>query len=94
VTRPKFNAYVSLDQRLSQVRRLSGLVEPVKTIRHVMACRDPKDNMLLEIAINGRASHIVTGDNDLLALNPFEGVQIVAPAVFVRAVSSAKRSSC
>ena len=33
--------------------------------------------------MNGRASHLVTGDSDLLQLDPFEGVRIVTPAAFL-----------
>lgn len=80
--RPKFDAYVSRDVRIEQVRRLAELVEPVQIIRRIDRCRDPKDNMLLEIAVNGRASCSVTGDNDLLTLDPFEGVTIVKPSEF------------
>jgi putative PIN family toxin of toxin-antitoxin system len=34
-------------------------------------CRDPKDNKFLELAISGKATHIITGDKDLLELHPF-----------------------
>jgi putative PIN family toxin of toxin-antitoxin system len=47
------------------------------------ACRDPKDNMLLDLATSGRADCIVTGDNDLLVLDPFEGIRILTPAAFL-----------
>jgi putative PIN family toxin of toxin-antitoxin system len=56
--RPKFDAYASRESRMEQVRRLAELVEPVQIFRRISRCRDPKDDMLLEIAINGRASHI------------------------------------
>jgi putative PIN family toxin of toxin-antitoxin system len=82
--RPKFDAYASREVRIEQVRRLAELVEPVQIIRRINRCRDPKDNMLLEIAANGRASCIVTGDDDLLTLHPFEGVMIVKPFDFLR----------
>lgn len=82
--RPKFDAYASREVRIEQVRRLAELVEPVQIIRRINQCRDSKDNMLLEIAVNGRASCIVTGDDDLLALDPFEGVPVVKPAHFLR----------
>jgi putative PIN family toxin of toxin-antitoxin system len=85
--RPKFNAYISMERRLEEVRRLAGLIEPVQIVRRVKACRDPKDDILLEIAVNGRASHIVTGDTDLLVLGPFEGISIVDPAAFLRSIS-------
>lgn len=59
----------------------------------VVACRDPKDNKLLELAIAGRAEAIVTGDLDLLVLNPFEGIPILGPAAFLRLLPSANSPS-
>ena len=49
----------------------------------VEACRDPKDNKVLEAALAGHADLIVTGDKDLLVLNPFEEIQILGPAAFL-----------
>jgi uncharacterized protein len=49
----------------------------------VTACRDPKDNKFLEAALSGHADCIVTGDADLLVLNPFEGIPILRPAEFL-----------
>jgi predicted nucleic acid-binding protein len=48
------------------------------------ACRDPKDDKFLELAVNGRANLIISGDADLLALNPFREIPIVTPATFVQ----------
>jgi predicted nucleic acid-binding protein len=50
----------------------------------VVECRDPTDDKFLELAVNGRADLILTGDNDLLVLKPFRGIPIVAPAAFVQ----------
>jgi len=50
----------------------------------VAGCRDPKDDKFLELAINGKAEIIVSGDADLLALNPFRGIPIVTPAIFLQ----------
>jgi len=58
--------------------RLRG--ELVIPKRAVTACRDPKDNKFLEAALAGKANAIVTGDDDLLVLHPFEGVNILHPA--------------
>jgi uncharacterized protein len=46
-------------------------------------CRDPNDNKILEVAVAGKADVIVTGDNDLLVLNPFRGIPIIGPAEFL-----------
>ena len=49
----------------------------------LQACRDPKDDKFLDVAIHGQAHTIVTGDKDLLALHPFHGVPIVTAAQFL-----------
>ncbi len=43
-------------------------------------CRDPKDDVFLALALEAKADLIITGDSDLLVLNPFKGVQILAPS--------------
>ena len=53
--------------------------------RRVQACRDPKDNMIIEAALEGEAEYIVTGDEDLLSLNKFEKIRIVTPRTFLAA---------
>ena len=40
-------------------------------------CRDPKDNKFLELAVSGKADFIITGDQDLLVLNPFRNIEII-----------------
>ena len=52
----------------------------VPTVRVVRACRDPRD---LEVAVNGRADLIITGDHDLLELDPFMGIPILSPAAYL-----------
>lgn len=61
------------------------IVEPVEP---VTACRDPKDDIFLSVAIAGHVDLIVTGDEDLLSLNPFRGVPIVSPARFLAMIEA------
>ena len=63
--------------------------ESVMPQRRITACRDPKDNVVLEVAVAGEADYIVTGDNDLLVLHPFEDIPIVGPAEFLKALETA-----
>jgi putative PIN family toxin of toxin-antitoxin system len=63
---------------------LLAAAELVAITERITACRDPKDDKFLELAVNGHADLIVSGDADLLALNPFRGIPIVTPAAFVR----------
>ena len=62
---------------------LTREAEWVEVDVRITACRDPKDDKFLELAVSGHASHVVTGDADLLALHPFRGIEIVPPHRFL-----------
>jgi len=51
----------------------------VKVPYPIQACRDPRDDKFLEVAVYGEADLILTGGADLLALHPFRGVRILSP---------------
>ncbi len=57
--------------------------ESIDVRHHIDMCRDPKDNMYLELALSGKADCIVTGDSDLLVLHPFEKIPIITPKSFL-----------
>jgi putative PIN family toxin of toxin-antitoxin system len=71
----------------ANVRRMLSAAESVIIFESIAACRDPTDDKFLELAVNGRADMIVTGDHDLLVLHPFRGIPIIDPAAFVRGVA-------
>ena len=66
---------------LADIVALADLVEDTGRVKGV--CRDPADDAVLGAAVEGRASAIVTGDDDLLALGEFEGVVILTPRAFL-----------
>lgn len=66
------------------LKQILAAAETVTITERVAACRDPTDDKFLELAVNGHADLIVSGDADLLALNPFRGIPIVPPATFVQ----------
>ena len=83
--RERFDRYVSREERevfLESLIREADLIEITESIN---VCRDPEDDRILELAVNGNATYIVTGDADLLVLNPFRGVKILTPAEFLQA---------
>ena len=80
---PRFDAYVSRDRREALLLRLSPLVQIVTILQTFHASRDPNDDKFLDVAVNGRADVIVTGDGDLLALHPFRGIAILTPAAYL-----------
>ena len=70
---------------LDKVRRIFFNAELVTIVERVAACRDPTDDRFLELAINGRADLMVTGDLDLLVLSPFRGIPIITAIAFCHA---------
>jgi putative PIN family toxin of toxin-antitoxin system len=80
--RPRIERYISGRRREEFFRTLIDTAVLVETRISVVACRDPKDDKFLELAVNGAADCIVSGDPDLLALHPFRGIPILTPAVF------------
>jgi len=83
VTRQKFDRYVSITIRVEFLVRLWEESEHITTVEVITDCRDPKDNKFLEVAVNGNADYILTGDQDLLILNPFRDIPIISPAYFL-----------
>ena len=67
------------------VTHLFASPQMVEIVRQAQVCRDAKDDMYLDVAINGQADFILTGDRDLLVLSPFMGVEILAPTDFLAA---------
>jgi putative PIN family toxin of toxin-antitoxin system len=77
-------AAVTVPSYREGLMKLLAKAELVAITERIVACRDSNDDKFLELAINGRADLIVSGDGDLLALNPFRGIPIVTPAMFVQ----------
>ena len=73
LNRPRIrNKYRLTDQDIQTVVSLILLRgEAVAPQERITACRDPKDDKFLEVAVSGRADVIVSGDEDLLVLHPF-----------------------
>jgi putative PIN family toxin of toxin-antitoxin system len=81
--RSRFEAYVRLETRLTflhYVRKESLLIESVPILS---ACRDPKDDKFLALALTGHADFILTGDQDLLVLHPFREIDILTPRQYL-----------
>lgn len=65
---------------------LSDLVTDVPDIAGV--CVDPDDDKYVAAALGGRASLIVTGDRQLLALGQYRSIDIVSPRAFLDILES------
>ncbi len=81
-SRPKFKKYFPKPtiERLLEIFDSIGKLVEVKT--NVNICRDFKDNFLLNLALDGKAKYLVSGDNDLLSLKRIGKTKIVSMTEF------------
>ncbi len=82
--RPKFRKYFSKKDLEELILRIRMHAEFVNVITKVNICRDPKDNFLLSLAKDGKASHLITGDADLLVLKSFERIKILTFPEYIK----------
>jgi putative PIN family toxin of toxin-antitoxin system len=87
--RKKFDRYLDRDSRLDFVQRYRNqvLLFPVTEAAETalpQACRDPRDNKFLALAAHCSADVLVSSDDDLLVLNPWQDIPILTPAQFLK----------
>ena len=66
---------------LEQLNEEAEIVTPAELRGRV--CRDKDDDVVLATALAGKADVIVTGDDDLLVLKKFRGIEILSPRQFL-----------
>jgi uncharacterized protein len=86
LSRPRLRKYVSEDDATRLVTDLAAqttlLVDPPGP--HPAVCRDPRDDYLVALAEASRADAIITGDLDLLAIDPTQlAVEVITPRQFI-----------
>ena len=87
LARPKFDRYLTTMVRDEFLAAYILEAEWIAVTESIAECRDPKDDKVLEAAINGQATCVISGDDDLLVLSPFRGVDILPPAGFIQSHS-------
>lgn len=80
--RPKFRKYFPAENVEELLSLFDEFGEMVEVISELNLCRDPKDNFLLELAKDGKADFLVTGDDDLLIINNFGITEIITYSEF------------
>jgi uncharacterized protein len=87
IRRPKFTSSLATiqktaDELLNDYRVLVQGVNPVEIPHNTV--RDPQDQAVLACAVGGNADFVVSGDKDLLVLNPYQNILIVSAAEFLQ----------
>jgi putative PIN family toxin of toxin-antitoxin system len=87
LAREKLNKYLREEERMRFLIALLKETELIEITERVSDCRDENDNKFLELALSGKADCIISGDDDLLVLNPYRGVSIINPRDFLAGVN-------
>lgn len=77
--RKGFTKYVTEEERIEFLNAFVREGVLIEIVEPIVACRDPRDDKFLELAVNGQATCIVSGDEDLLVLRSFRGIPIITP---------------
>lgn len=85
--RKKLDKYLSEYKRQAILRRVRENALIFTPAININDCRDPKDNIILELALTCEAACIVTGDADLKVMHPFRSIPILSGAEFLAAFS-------
>jgi uncharacterized protein len=80
--RPKFKKFFGSNDLPDLLDQLTPVVEFVAVMTRVDICRDPKDNFLLSLALDGQATVLITGDQDLLSLSKIGRTKIMTITAF------------
>lgn len=86
--RERFNRYLTSEEREEFLEALVERAVLVEITENVQECRDPKDDKVLELAMNGEAQYIISGDRDLLVLHPFRDVLVITADEFLKTIES------
>ena len=85
ITKPKLKKYFSEKQSFDEMLNVFDPFIHFIDINHsVNLCRDPKDNFLLSLAIEGNADYLITGDKDLLVIGKFQKTKMVSFSQFLQ----------
>jgi putative PIN family toxin of toxin-antitoxin system len=87
ILRDKFRKYFSISAAINLKKNIQILGTKVSTTSSINICRDPKDNFLLDLAVDGAADYLITGDKDLLILQQIDKCKIVTWQRFNEIVS-------
>lgn len=80
--RPKFEKYLSKTERQEFLTNILSVSQLFNPSRQFEICRDPRDNIFLDLIFECRADYLITGDQDLLVLRSFETAKILSPTDF------------
>ena len=83
-TYPKLKKYLSPNAVVEMLSNLESYIDLIEVKSTIQICRDPKDNFLLSLAVDGNADFLLTGDKDLLEIKKIEKTAIMTISNFLQ----------
>ena len=88
ITKPKLKKYFANNGLEEMLMALEPFIDLIEVRTSISICRDPKDNFLLELAQDGKADYLLTGDKDLLEIEKFGKTKIISISTFLGATKN------
>jgi len=79
---PRIQKIISKNKFYELISLLDEKIIFIKPDCKINDCRDIKDNFLLELAVSAHCDYLITGDNDLLVLDPYRNIRIITASEF------------
>ena len=91
--RPKFRRFFSTADMEEILETIDEYADFVKVLTKIEVCRDPKDNFLLSLSVDGKADFLLTGDKDLLDMTQFGETEILTISNFLTRTSQSQKEN-
>lgn len=88
LSRKKFQRYLLQKEKENFLDAVIQETVLIEIIEDISVCRDSEDDKFIELAINGNAECIISGDKDLLELKLFREIPIITPDEFLKMYSN------
>ena len=86
-SRKKFNKYWLAQDRLVFLAQMAAITNFCDVTTAITDCVDATDNKFLELAIDAKARVIVSGDQHLRGMHPFQGISVISPSDFLSTIN-------
>ncbi len=84
LAKPKLQKYLTQNRTQQLLELIWQKAQLIHVHTQMKICRDPKDDFLIQLAMDAQAHCIVSGDADLLVLNPVGDLKIVTITDFLQ----------
>jgi putative PIN family toxin of toxin-antitoxin system len=82
IARPKFDRYFGDSGRMAHLVKIAQSMQQFEVTAEVAVSRDPTDDKFIALALDARASILISGDPDLTEVRMHQGVEVLSPGHF------------